>query len=95
MGLAIRSVGARRVIDEMFMAAGLALREVSPALKDPQASLLPRLEDMRSVSLHIAKAVAIEAVRQGVAEGVSEDEIETRLQNVMWIPEYREIALVK
>ena len=95
MGLAIRSVGARRVIDEMFMAAGLALREVSPALKDPQASLLPRLEDMRSVSLHIAKAVAIEAVRQGVAEGVSEDEIEKRLQDAMWVPEYREIALTK
>jgi malate dehydrogenase (oxaloacetate-decarboxylating) len=95
MGLAIRSVGASRVIDAMFMAAGLALREVSPALKDPQASLLPRLEDMRSVSLHIAKAVATEAIRQGVAESIAEDELEHRLQKTMWVPEYREITLAK
>ena len=95
MGLAIRSVGASRVVDEMFMAAGLALREVSPALKDPKASLLPHLEDMRSVSLHIARAVAAEAVRQGVADSIPEDEIENRLQQTMWTPEYRAITLEK
>ena len=95
MGLAIRSVGASRVVDEMFMAAGLALREVSPALKDPKASLLPHLEDMRSVSLHIARAVAAEAVRQGVADNIPEDEIEKRLQQTMWTPEYRAITLEK
>jgi malate dehydrogenase (oxaloacetate-decarboxylating) len=95
MGLAIRSVGASRVVDEMFMAAGLALREVSPALKDPKASLLPHLEDMRSVSLHIARAVAAEAVRQGVADSIPEDEIEKRLQQTMWTPEYRAITLEK
>ncbi|MEC7696700.1 MAG: NAD-dependent malic enzyme [Planctomycetota bacterium] len=95
MGLAIRSVGARRVLDEMFMAAGLALREVSPALKNPQASLLPCLEDMREVSLHIAKAVAVEAVRQGVADDIAEEEIDARLQSTMWVPEYQEITLAK
>ena len=95
MGLAIRSVGARRVLDEMFMAAGLALREVSPALKNPHASLLPCLEDMRKVSLHIAKAVAVEAVRQGVADDIAEEEIDARLENTMWIPEYQEITLAK
>lgn len=95
MGLAIRSVGASRVVDEMFMAAGLALREVSPALKDPKASLLPHLEDMRSVSLHIARAVAAEAVRQGVADSIPEDEIEKRLQQTMWTPEYRAITVEK
>ena len=95
MGLAIRSVGASRVVDEMFMAAGLALREVSPALKDPKASLLPHLEDMRSVSLHIARAVAAEAVRQGVADSIPEDEIENRLQETMWTPEYQAITLEK
>ena len=95
MGLAIRSVGARRVLDEMFMAAGLALREVSPALKNPHASLLPCLEDMRKVSLHIAKAVAVEAVRQGVADDIAEEEIDARLENTMWVPEYQEITLAK
>ena len=95
MGLAIRSVGARRVLDEMFMAAGLALREVSPAMKNPQASLLPCLEDMREVSLHIAKAVAVEAIRQGVADDIAEEDIDARLQSTMWVPEYQEITLAK
>ena len=89
MGLAICATGARRVVDGMFMAAGLALRDVSPALKDPQASLLPRLEDMRNVSLYIAKAVAKEAIEQGIASDVSADEIEGFLQKTMWAPEYR------
>ena len=89
MGLAICATGARRVVDEMFMAAGLALRDVSPALKDPQASLLPHLEDMREVSLHIAKAVAKEAISQGIASDVPADEIEGLLQKTMWVPEYR------
>ena len=89
MGLAICATGARRVVDEMFMAAGLALRDVSPALKDPQASLLPHLEDMRNVSLHIAKAVAKEAISQGIASDVPADEIEGILQKTMWVPEYR------
>ena len=95
MGLAIRSVGARRVLDEMFMAAGLALREVSPAMKNPQASLLPCLEHMREVSLHIAKAVAVEAIRQGVADDIAEEDIDARLQSTMWVPEYQEITLAK
>ncbi len=95
MGLAIRSIGARRVLDEMFMAAGLALREVSPALKNSQASLLPSLEDMRKVSVHIAKAVAVEAVRQGVAEDIAEAEIDARLKSTLWMPEYQEFTLAK
>ena len=92
MGLAICATGCSRVVDEMFMAAGLALREVSPALKDPQASLLPRLEDMRTVSMHIAKAVAQEAIQQGIADEISADEIEGRLQKAMWVPEYRSVV---
>ena len=92
MGLAICATGCSRVVDEMFMAAGLALREVSPALKDPQASLLPRLEDMRTVSMHIAKAVAQEAIQQGIADEISADEIEDRLKKVMWVPEYRSVV---
>ena len=56
---------------------------------------MPCLEDMREVSLHIAKAVAVEAVRQGVADDISEEEIDARLQSTMWVPEYQEITLAK
>jgi len=43
MGLGILAVKARRVSDDMFMAASVALSECSPALADPQAALLPPL----------------------------------------------------
>jgi malate dehydrogenase (oxaloacetate-decarboxylating) len=91
MGLAICAVGATRVVEEMFMAAGMALRELSPALKDPHASLLPHLEDMRSVSRHIALAVAVEAQQQGIAKASSVEELKQKFEEIMWVPEYRPI----
>ena len=93
MGLAICAVGAKRVVDEMFMVAGMALREVSPALKDHHASLLPKLDDMRIVSKHIARAVAAEAQKQGLAEAISEDALEQKIDETMWVPEYHPVKL--
>jgi malate dehydrogenase (oxaloacetate-decarboxylating) len=89
MGLGILSVGAKRVTDEMFMAAALALKERAPALKDPKASLLPRLEDLRDVARHIALAVAAKAEEQGQADKTSEQDIEQRVDEMMWQPAYR------
>lgn len=89
MGLGILAVGAKRVTDEMFMAAALALKERSPALQDPQASLLPRLEDLREVARHIAIAVATKAQEQGLAKSTSEDDIEQSVDDLMWQPTYR------
>ena len=40
--------------DGMFMAASHALSETAPALKDPQASLLPPLTEVREVGTQIA-----------------------------------------
>jgi malate dehydrogenase (oxaloacetate-decarboxylating) len=88
MGLGILASKATRVTDEMFMAAALALRDGSPALKDPQASLLPRLEDIRKIARHIAIAVAKQAQADGVADKTTDDEIEQRIDTTIWTPEY-------
>ena len=88
MGLGIIACGARRVTDEMFMAAAIALKETSPAVADPNASLLPPLCDIRSVSRHIALAVATEAVNQGVAPTMTSDELQQRIDETMWTPDY-------
>lgn len=53
--------GATRVTDAMFMAAGKALADLSPALADPAAPLLPPVADLRQVAIAVAFAVA----RQG------------------------------
>jgi malate dehydrogenase (oxaloacetate-decarboxylating) len=93
MGLGVLASGATRVTDQMFMAAAIALKDGSPALKDSDAPLLPRLEDLRKVARHIAIAVATEAQQQGVAEKTSADEIERRVDEATWQPVYRPVKL--
>src|SRR6266446_5633975 len=53
-GRALVASGARRVTDAMMLAAARALAANSPALKDPSASLLPPLTDIRRVAAEIA-----------------------------------------
>ena len=88
MGAGILASRARRVTDEMFMAAAIALKECSPAVKDVHDSLLPALTEIRSVARHIAVAVGREAQRQGVADVTSAEELERRISDTMWTPEY-------
>ena len=54
----------------MLMAGVHALASLSPALHNPEASLLPDLADVRSVSVHVAAAV----VRQAVEDGNASDQ---------------------
>lgn len=88
LGLGILAVNARRVSDDMFMAASVALSECSPALTDPQAALLPSLEDIRDVSRRIAVVVARQAQAEGLAEQTTDDELEKRIDATFWEPEY-------
>lgn len=91
MGQGILAVKARRVTDEMFMIAAEALSDCSPALTDPNASLLPSLDDIRDVSRKIAIAVALQAQKDGVAATISQDQLDLNLQAVVWQPCYLEI----
>src|SRR6201981_2391097 len=88
MGLAVVASGAGRVTEPMMLAAARALGANSPALKDPSASLLPPLPDIRRVAADIAVAVGIEAQRDGVAPNLSEDELRRRVQETQWTPIY-------
>lgn len=88
IGLGVLAVRARRITDEMLMAAARALSECSPAMTDPDGSLLPPLSDLRQVSRRIALAIAAEAVRQGLTGPVSPDELESLIDAKMWEPRY-------
>lgn len=92
MGLGILACGARRVTDEMFMAAAIALKETSPALVDPNEPLLPPLNDIRNVSRHIAFAVATEAINQEICEPLTSDELQHRIDQTMWNPSYERLS---
>jgi malate dehydrogenase (oxaloacetate-decarboxylating) len=88
VGLGVIASGARRVTNEMFVAAARALAEFSPALQDPTASLYPALEGVRKVSRRVALAVAGEALRLGLTDASSSDVLEQRVDAKMWTPRY-------
>ncbi len=81
-------MGSRRVTNEMFVSAARALAKFSPALSDPDGSLFPALEDVRKISRGVAVEVAGEAVRAGLAESYSEEEVERRVDANMWEARY-------
>lgn len=94
VGLGVIASGARRVTNEMFVAAARALAEFSPALEDPAASLYPALEGVRGMSRCVALAVAAEACRLGLAS-ISREDIKDRIAAKMWSPRYARYVRAK
>ncbi len=90
VGLGVVAAGARRVSDGMLIAAARRLAELSPALKDPAASLLPPLGELRSVAVEVACAVAEAAVREGLAPAASTEDLRARVVERQWFPAYDE-----
>ena len=72
----------------MMLAAARALGANSPALKDPDAPLLPLLTDVRDVAIEIAIAVATEAQNAGVAPKTTPEELRAKVIAAQWSPEY-------
>lgn len=94
VGLGVVASGARRVTNEMFVAAARALAEFSPALDDPAAPLYPALEGVRGMSRCVALAVAAEACRLDLAR-ISRPEIKDRIAAKMWSPRYARYVRAK
>ncbi|KAJ5195833.1 hypothetical protein N7449_006312 [Penicillium cf. viridicatum] len=86
----------RLVSKKMLVAAVEALKARSPALKDPNKPLLPDVEDVREISVDIAAAVILCAVKEGLAqtEGIPTTDSELRewIQVQMWEAEYRPLV---
>jgi malate dehydrogenase (oxaloacetate-decarboxylating) len=83
------AVEARRVTDEMFIAAGKALAAESPARLNPKKNLLPPVSALRENSFSVALAVAREAQKQGLAKpDLSADAIEDLIRAKVWKPQY-------
>lgn len=95
MGLGLIAVNAKVVTDKMFMLAAKALANCSPAKNDLNANLLPSFKDIRHVSYEVAYAVAKEAVSAGNATAYTDDEIQKRIQDKMWVPSYLPYRLKK
>ncbi len=88
VGLGTIAVKARRISDDMFLAAAKVIAELSPARRDAGANLLPPLVDLRRISFEVALAVGRQAIAEGLAASLTEDEIVAAVRTKMWEPVY-------
>ena len=89
VGLGVTATGARRVTDEMLLAAAEALSEQADEATLRTGALLPPLERIREVSLRIALAVARVVIEAGLAGRGTPAELEPYLRDRMYRPDYR------
>jgi malate dehydrogenase (oxaloacetate-decarboxylating) len=89
LGLGVIASGARRVTDEMVLAAAQALSACAAPAGGPPAALLPPLEEVRGVARRVALAVGAEAQRQGLAPPVKPGEWERAVDAARWEPRYQ------
>jgi malate dehydrogenase (oxaloacetate-decarboxylating) len=90
-GLALGTIVAQasRVSNGMLGAAANAVSSMV-TVRQQGASLLPHIDDLRTVSVTVAEAVAEAAQAEGLA-GVKMNDIVRQVQDAMWQPEYRRI----
>lgn len=90
-GLALGSIVSRavRISDGMFIAAANAVSSLV-TVRQPGASLLPHIDDLRSVSATVAVAVAEAAETESLSQVKSTDIVQ-EVQDSMWQPRYRRI----
>ncbi|KAB5578841.1 hypothetical protein GE09DRAFT_562288 [Coniochaeta sp. 2T2.1] len=99
IGLGAVLCRASKVTDKMLVAAVSGVAELSPALEDETAPLLPGVEVVRDVSVRVARKVVLAAVEEGVATErdipTDEGELDEWIREQMWDPVYRPLKLVE
>lgn len=92
LGRGVIAVGASGVSDAMLSAAATAIGSVAP--RDPAAALtmLPALAQVGEVADAVAVAVARQAVAEGLAAPLTDDDIVTAVEARKWRPQYRDVT---
>lgn len=88
LGLGLIASRASRVTEKMFMIAAKTLASMSPSKQNKEANLLPKLTDIREVSLQIAEQVAIEAWKEGLTPFKDEATLKQAISDQVWKPLY-------
>jgi malate dehydrogenase (oxaloacetate-decarboxylating)(NADP+) len=92
VGMGAIAVRARRVTDEMFLAAARSLAAQVTPQDLAQGSLYPPLQQVREVSAHIACAVAEVAFEQGHAGIARPADLLAHVRSCMYEPHYPRYA---
>ncbi|CAN8101692.1 unnamed protein product [Discula destructiva] len=89
---------AKLVTDEMLVAAVEGVADMSPALNDDTAPLLPGVDVVRQVSINVARRVIRAAEKEGVAteDGIpgDDEQLNEWIRDQMWSPVYRPLKFV-
>lgn len=88
----------RLMTPALLVAAVQALASEAPILKGSGDGLLPDVEDVREISVKIARNVIKKAVEDGLAQEKSipdnDEDLEEWIREQMWTAEYRPLKLV-
>lgn len=82
----------------LLVAATKAIAAAAPALKDPNAGLVPGVTEVREVSVKVAAAVIRASIKEGLNQEneipETKEDLEEWIREQMWTPEYRPLKLV-
>ena len=90
VGLGVVASRAKRMTENMFIAASEALADSSPKANEPNQGLLPPLDEIRDLSKVIARRVGRQAMRDGVAREGTELALDRAIDDNFWEPKYRD-----
>ncbi|KAI1313982.1 malic enzyme [Xylaria venustula] len=99
IGLGAVLCRAKLLTDKMLVAAVRGVADLSPALEDDTAPLLPGVDAVRDVSVRVAREVIKAAVKEDVATEKdipeSDEDLEEWTRQQMWEPVYRPLKRVE
>ena len=98
VGLGVIASGATRVLPTFFSAAARAVAEFISAEEIEDGILCPKLDDLREVSIKVARYVGAEAIKGGVADNDcafsefkhnrDEQRLKELVEGMCWSPKY-------
>ncbi|MEP7201167.1 MAG: NAD-dependent malic enzyme [Ilumatobacteraceae bacterium] len=90
LGRGVVAVGASKVSDSMLSAAATAIASVVPRDAGAPLTLLPPLTQVGDVADAVALAVARQAVSEGLADHLEDEQIVAAVEAHKWRPNYRD-----
>jgi malate dehydrogenase (oxaloacetate-decarboxylating) len=90
LGRGVIAVRATRVSDSMLSAAATAIGSIAPRDVEAVATLLPSLVQVGEVADGVALAVARQAVAEGLATPLDDEQIVEAVEICKWRPQYRD-----
>jgi malic enzyme len=88
IGLGLTVSRAKRVTDAMFLEAAKALAAQVTGKDLDECAIYPELNRIRECSLAVASATVKQAVMEGHAEPEILENLDQKLRQAMWFPEY-------